>query len=99
VAEFLLELYVARTDVAGMNRAARQARMAADELTGEGMTVRCLRSIFIAEDETCFLLFEAASADAVRTAAGRAGLPCSYLAEVFAESNTEEDRPFPAPRP
>ena len=99
MAEFVLELYVARTDVAGMNSAARRARTAADELTGEGMPVRCVRSIFVAEDEACFLLFEAASADAVRTAAGRAGLPCGQVAEVVAESSTEENRPSPAPRP
>jgi len=98
VAEFVLELYVARTDVAAMNSAARRARLAADELTGEGMTVRYVRSIFVAEDEVCFLLFEAASAEAVRTAAGRAGLPCGQLAEVVAESNTEEN-PCSAPRP
>jgi hypothetical protein len=55
--------------------------------------------MFVAEDEACFLLFEAASADAVRTAAGRAGLPSSHIAEVVAESNTEENRPCPAPRP
>ena len=33
-----------------------------------------LRSIFVPEDETCFLLYQAESIDAVRLAAGRAGL-------------------------
>jgi hypothetical protein len=87
--EFLLELYVARTDAAAMSSAARRARLAAEELTGEGMPVHCVRSIFVAEDETCFLLYEAASADAVRAAAGRAALPFDHVAEVVAESNSD----------
>jgi hypothetical protein len=97
--EFVLERYVARTAAAAMSRAARRARLAAQQLTGEGTPVRCLRSIFLAADETCFLLFEAASADAVRTAVARAGLPFDHLAEVVAESNTEENGPCPSPRP
>ena len=61
--------------------------------------MRYLRSIFVAEDETCFLLYEAASADTVRTAAGRAGLPFDHVAEVVAESITKETGPCPSPRP
>ena len=99
MAEFLVELYVARADAAAVSSAARRARLAAQELTGEGTPVRCVRSMFVAEDETCFLLFEAVSADAVRTAAGRAGLPCDRVAEVVAESNAEKTGPCPAPRP
>ena len=98
MSEFLLELYVARMDVAAMTDAARRARMAADKLAGEGTQVRCLRSIFVAADETCFLLYEAASADAVRVAAERAGLPCDRVAEVVAESNAEDNIRCPSPR-
>jgi hypothetical protein len=99
VPEFLLELYMPRTDAVAMSSAARRARLAADELTGDGTPVRFLRSIFVAEDETCFLLYEAASADAVRTAAGRAGLPFDHVAEVVAESNIEENGPCPSATP
>jgi Protein of unknown function (DUF4242) len=95
--EFVLELYVARTDAAAMSSAARRGRLAAEALTGEGTQVRCLRSIFIAEDETCFLLYEAPSADAVRKAAERAGLPFDHVAEVVAESHTEETGRCPSP--
>jgi hypothetical protein len=96
--KFLLELYVHGPDAA-MSGAARRARLGAQALTGEGTPVRCLRPIFVAEDETCFLLYEAASADAERTAAGRAGLPFEPLDEVVAESNTEETGPCPASQP
>jgi hypothetical protein len=37
--------------------------------------VRCVSSIFVPEDENCFLLYEAGSVDVVREAAGRAALP------------------------
>jgi hypothetical protein len=36
--------------------------------------VRFLRSIFVPENDTCFLLYEAPTAKTVREAAGRAGL-------------------------
>ena len=67
MAEYVLELYVARSDAAAMSSAARRARLAAEALTGEGTAVRYLRSIFVAE--------------------------------VVAESNTEETGPCPSPRP
>jgi hypothetical protein len=73
--EFLLELYVARSDADGVERAVADASLAAEALTREGTPVRCLSSIFVPEDETCFLLYEADSADIVREAAGRAALP------------------------
>ena len=86
MAEFVVELYVSRTDVAGVERGAQRARLAAEQLTRAGTRVRYLRSIFVPQDETCLLLFEAASADAVRTAARRAALPFDRVAEVVAES-------------
>jgi Protein of unknown function (DUF4242) len=86
VAEFVVELYVSRTDVAGVERGAERARLAAECLTRAGTPVRYLRSIFVPQDETCLVLFEAASADAVRAAARRAALPFDRVVEVVAES-------------
>ena len=74
MAEYLLELYVSRSDAAAVRRESERARRAAHELAGEGTPVHYLRSIFVPEDETCFLLYQAESIDAVRLAAGRAGL-------------------------
>jgi hypothetical protein len=84
--EFVVELYIARTDAAAMRGAARRARLAAEELTVLGTAVRYMRSIFVPEDETCFLLYEAASPDAVRVAVARAHLPADRIAEVVAEA-------------
>jgi ubiquinone/menaquinone biosynthesis C-methylase UbiE len=41
--------------------------------------VSCVRSIFVPQDETCFLLFEAPSADAVEEAVRRAGLRHEHI--------------------
>jgi len=84
VAEFLLELYMSRTDGAAVARSAESARLAAEELTRAGTPVRYLRSIFVPEDETCFFLYEATSAKDVAAAAHRAGLRFERIAEAVA---------------
>lgn len=91
MAEFVVECYVSRTDAGAVERGAERARLAAEELTREGTPVRYLRSIFVPEDETCFFMCEAGSADAVREAARRAALPFERVAEAVAESNREEN--------
>jgi hypothetical protein len=80
--EFLIELYVSRTDAGSLERDTERARLAAEELHRQGGSVRYLRSIFVPEDETCFLLYEAASAEAVREAVLRARLPVDRVAAV-----------------
>lgn len=90
MAEFLVELYVARTDAALVERRAERVRHSAEELTGEGVPVRFVRAVFVPEDETCFFLIEAASAEGVREAARRAQLPFERLTETL-ERMTEEE--------
>ena len=83
MADFLVEVYVAHDDHSTARDVVRAAQAAAD-LPAEGPSVRCLRSIFVPEDETCFLLYEAHSADAVDTAVRRAGLRPEHIsAAVF----------------
>ena len=72
--EYLVELYLPRTDTAVVERSAERARLGAELLTRAGTPVRFVRSIFVPEDETCFVIYEAASTGAVRAAAARAGL-------------------------
>jgi hypothetical protein len=81
VAEFLVEQYVPRHDARAVERRGERARRVAEELTRDGTWVRYLRSIFVPEDETCFYLFEAVSADVVRDAALRAGLAFERVTE------------------
>ncbi len=79
MAEYLVELYAAQGDRDVALRHAESAEQAGAELTREGRPVRCLRSIFVPEDETCFLLFDAPSADLVAEAVHRAGLRHEHI--------------------
>ena len=91
MAGFLLELYVARSDGAGVEGSAERARLAAEELSRAGTPVRYLRAIFVPEDETAFFLYEAASAEAVYEAANRASLDFERIAEAVAHSSDRDD--------
>jgi hypothetical protein len=87
MAEFLVELYVSRTDRDSVCRDADRARRASAQLTDEGTPVEFLRAIFVPEDETCFYLFEAGTVDAVREAATRAALEFEHVAETLSETS------------
>ena len=92
--EYLLELYVPRDDAAAAASEGESARAAAEELTRRGTAVRYRRAIFIPADETCFVFFEAESADAVRDAAKLAELPCERVSAVFTQtSSIAEEEP------
>jgi hypothetical protein len=80
--EYLVELYVSRTDAAPLRERIETARRAAEELSGEGTPVLQLRSIFVPADETCLLLYEASSVDAVQEVARRAALSFERLSAV-----------------
>ena len=86
MAEYLLELYVSRASGGSFGRGLERARKAAEQLTLEGTPVRYVRGIFVPEDETCFFLYEAGSADAAHLAAERAGLAVERISEAVSES-------------
>lgn len=90
--EFLLELYVPRSEEASAERHGARARLAAEELAREGTPVRYLRSIFVPEDETCFYLYEAASPEAVREAARRAQLPADRVIEAISHPSNAQTK-------
>lgn len=90
--EFLAEVYVSRTGCAATHEAWQRLVRAAAELTAEGQSVRPVRSIFVPEDETCFLLFEAGTAEAVHETARRAAVTCERVVEAAGSEpiNTKE---------
>jgi hypothetical protein len=90
MAEFLVELYVARGDSAAVEGGAERARVATEKLTDEGEAIRYVRAIFVPEDETCFFLYEAESADAVREATRRAGLSSVRITEALGARKEEK---------
>src|SRR5262249_22289456 len=85
VAHYLVELYLSRVGAGGLEAAAARACAAAAELTGSGVRVRCLSSIFVPADETWFLLYDAASANAVRSAPAGGARPSERVREAVTQ--------------
>lgn len=83
MAEFLVELYLACADG---DTITDQARAAAEAVSRGGAHVRCVSSIFVPEDETCFILYEADTVEDVQQAATRAGLVYERVALAHATS-------------
>ena len=84
--EFLVEFYLSRTDAAALGRSMRRARLAAEEQTRQGRPVRYLRSMYVPDDETCFVLYEAESAEAARRAAALAAIAFEQVSEVIGDT-------------
>ena len=82
VQRYLVESYVPRLAEAECNVVASRARSVADELSRNGTSVRYLHSLFVAEDETCFHVFEAASVEAVAEASRQAELAHARIVPV-----------------
>ena len=85
---YLAELYLPRGDRHAVPDIADGACRAAEHLTREGTPVRCLHAIFVPEDETCFLLFEAGSLEAVQAATNHAALECLRIVEAIQASRS-----------
>jgi hypothetical protein len=83
VESYHVELHLPPGGAAELAAAADRARSTAEQLTQEGIAVRWVRSVYVPEDETCVLVFEASSPDAVDEASRRASL--SYVRIVDAE--------------
>jgi len=75
---YLVEAYVPRTGAGGVQDAARVASAAA-ELPGAHL----LSAAFLPEDETCFLLYEAASAELLGEAGRQARIPWQRVQEAI----------------
>lgn len=85
MAEFVVERYLARGDTVGLEDNVRRARQVAELLGDDGTAIRYLHSIFIPEDETCLLFYEAGSRGALEAAVTRAELPWDRITEAVAE--------------
>jgi hypothetical protein len=78
---YLVELHLPAADPASLTAAGERARFAVEELAREGVTVRWIRSVYRAEEDACFLVFEAPSPDAVGEASRRAALEYERIVE------------------
>jgi hypothetical protein len=79
---YLVELYLPKSGVPNLREATRRAQAAAIEVSSEGERVRCLRSIFVPQDETLFLLYDAPSVARVNEAVEHAALESARVVEV-----------------
>ena len=85
VPRYLLELYMPKGNV--LEEAAARARLVGG--AGDEAPVRYVRTMFVAEDETCFHVFEASSREALLEAVRRSGLADARITETV-ESETKE---------
>jgi hypothetical protein len=89
VPNYLVETYLPRGRAGEPGDRERQARSAAEELTREQTHVRFLRSIHVPEDELCFFVFDARSAEDVALAARRAGFDPIRVVEAVSSGEEE----------
>lgn len=80
--EYLIELYVSRGNPQEAESGRSSACAAAEALTRRGTRVEYRRSILLASEETCFLLFEADTIEAVREMAEMANLDNGHVSTV-----------------
>ncbi len=77
---YLLELYVPKAW--SPERASDDARRVEEAAALDGEPFRYVRTLFVAEDETCFHVFEACSREALVAASRRAGLENPRVTEA-----------------
>ena len=71
---YLVEVYLPRSHAHEVRATAGRARAAAEQLSGEDVPIRYVRTTFLPDDETCFHLFEASAPAAVEEVSRRAAL-------------------------
>jgi hypothetical protein len=85
VGTYLVETYLSRDAPGEPDRTIGRTVAAVDRLVTAGRVIRYLRAIFVPDDETCLLLFEAASIGVVREAAEAAGLDADRVARTVVD--------------
>jgi hypothetical protein len=82
---YLVEHYRPGLDVDTLREWADRVRAAAAELERQGKPVRYVRSTIVPADEALLCTLEATSAELVREAYARAGVPFERLSPVIAD--------------
>jgi hypothetical protein len=83
--EYLLELYVPASGASAAATGAGNVREAAAKVAAQGRAVQYLRSIYVAADETCFVLLEAETTETAQEVARLADLPANRVSEVSSD--------------
>jgi hypothetical protein len=82
MAQYLVEAYTSKRGGDDLGSLVARARKAAAAMRRDGIDVHYLRPILVPEDETCFHLFEAPSAEVVAEISKRAELAYDRIAEA-----------------
>jgi hypothetical protein len=82
MARYMVERHLPGFTNEQLPAAAGAAKSATAQMTEQGTPVRYLRSTFIPAEEKCFCLFEGTSAESVKEANDRAGLPYERIVEA-----------------
>jgi hypothetical protein len=88
---YLVELQRPSLGWPELDAIAAGARQAAGELTRLGRPVRFLRSVYVPEDGSCLLVYEARSASDVRSAAESVGVGVERVAEALHTAAAADD--------
>ena len=83
MASFLLETYSSHPAPTELAVLTGRARAAAEAGVREGIEIRHVRSFFAPDDDICFHIFEAPSAEAVARASELANLDHERITEVI----------------
>lgn len=89
---YLVEVYLPRSRADEARATARRAQAAAEELSSKGVPIHYVRTTFLPDDETCFHLFEATSADTVEEVSRRAGLGHGRIVPAIEASRARRPR-------
>lgn len=95
-ATFLVERYLPRSAAADLAASVARTALVCRSSHPDGTAVRYLRSLYLPTDDTCFCLFEAVSADAVRAANSAARFPIDRITAtvtLFDSTADPEDAP------
>ena len=80
---YVVELQLPAGGADDVAAAGERARIAAEQLTREGTAVRCVRSVYLPEEDTCLLVFEAPTPEAVDRTGRRARLTYDRIVEAI----------------
>jgi hypothetical protein len=86
VKQFLVEVFVPRSQAGELAAAKAQVRAATTRVSRGDRDIRYVRAIYVPEDETCFYVFDASSADLVAQVSGLAGLRDGRIVETLRDS-------------
>jgi hypothetical protein len=80
---YLVELRPPKSGFEDIQSLGADSRAASEELSRSGTPVRFLRSVFVPEDGSCLLVFEAESDEAVRDACRLAAIVPNRVSEAL----------------